>query len=225
MTWLRRAWSWALDYLYVGWWQLRHAVTRSPGAEYARGERAPVLLLPGVYETWEFLRPVADIVNGLGHPVHVIRELGHNRGPVADMAALAQHYVTERGLRGVVILAHSKGGLIGKHMMVHDDTDARIDRMIAINTPFGGSVYARYALGRTLRAFSPRDRTLAMLGGRAEVNARITSIFAEFDPHIPGGSSLDGATNVRLPVSGHFRVVASRELLDEVLSSLEGSSG
>lgn len=215
MTLLGRAWSWALDYAYVGWRQVRHVVTRPPGEAFALGDRVPVLLLPGVYETWELLRPVADIAGELGHPAHVVRGLGRNRGRVADMAAVAQRYVEEHSLDRVVLLAHSKGGLIGKHMLVHD-ADGRIDRMIAINTPFGGSRYARFAPGRTLRDFSPSNPTLSMLAGRVDVNSRITSIYAEFDPHIPGGSYLEGATNIRLPVSGHFRIIATQELHDAI---------
>lgn len=219
MRWMRRLWWWGLDYVYAGWQQVRGVVRRTPGEEWARGDAAPVLLLPGVYETWGFLRPVAEIAAELGHPVHVVTALGRNRGPVADMAAVARCYVDDYDLVGVVVVAHSKGGLIGKRMML-DDADGRIDRMIAVNTPFGGSRYARYVLGRTLREFSPRAETVRSLAAEVDVNARIVSIFAEFDPHIPEGSHLEGATNVRLPIAGHFRVLASRELRDAVRDAL-----
>lgn len=225
MSLLERAGSWMLDYAYVVGWQVRHALARSPLEHCPEGPLAPVLLLPGVYETWEILRPVADRVSRLGHPVHVITGLGRNRGRVAEMASLAQRSVDERGLENVAIIAHSKGGLIGKHMMVHDDRGSRIDRMIAINTPFHGSRYARYALARAIRDFSPRDRTIGMLARELEVNARITSIYAEFDPHIPGGSRLDGATNIVLPLAGHFRPIASELLLDAVEDSLRSPRG
>ena len=43
------------------------------------------------------------------------------------------------------------------------------------------------------------------------VNGRIVSVFGHFDPHIPDGSALDGATNVLVPASGHFRVLGSRQ--------------
>jgi hypothetical protein len=50
-----------------------------------------------------------------------------------------------------------------------------------------------------------------MLGRETSVNGRIVSVFGPFDPHIPEGSALDGATNVRVPMPGHFRVLDSRE--------------
>ena len=49
-----------------------------------------------------------------------------------------------------------------------------------------------------------------MLGNEHSVNGRIVSVFGRFDPHIPDGSALDGATNVLVPASGHFRVLGSR---------------
>ncbi len=47
-------------------------------ASYAAGSARPVVLVPGVYERWQFLRPIADALAARGHPVHVIPELGIN---------------------------------------------------------------------------------------------------------------------------------------------------
>lgn len=208
------------DRLYQIRQQATHIVGGSPSPRYARGELAPVLLLPGVYETWQFLRPVADRLNALGHPIHTLRELGHNRLTIVASAALAQSYLDSRDLAGVVIVAHSKGGLIAKHMMVLDDRAGRIDSLVAINSPFGGSTLANWAPVRTLRAFSPRDETVMTLAANLAANARITSIYSRLDPLIPGGSELEGATNVCLPMVGHFRPLSSVALFAEVEGAL-----
>ncbi len=227
---VRNGWSWALDYAYVGFWQAQGFVLRvDPGTylepsmpqEQQEQPRPPVVLLPGIYEQWQFMRPVAELLHGLGHPVHVVTGLRWNTAPVAESAAVVVAYLREHDLRDVLVVAHSKGGLIGKYAMLHeDDQDVagarRIARMIAIATPFGGSVYARLFLLRSIRAFSPGDRTVRMLGKQLEVNRRITSIWGAFDPHIPGGSRLEGATNVPLRTSGHFRIIGQRELLEAV---------
>jgi hypothetical protein len=215
----RRAWLWFLDYLYAVRHQLTAAIRRPPPNSYLSGDRAPVLLLPGVYETWAFLRPLADRLQSAGHPVHVVPQLGRNRWPIAEAAAIAQHYVVDRGLFGVVIVAHSKGGLIGKHMMLVDDLEGRIDRLVAIAAPFGGSAYARFFPNRTIRAFLPTELTLALLAENESVNARVTSIFAEFDPHIPAGSALKGATNIQVAGGGHFRLLSNPDVQNAVLSA------
>ena len=150
----RNAWAWVLDYRYVVYWQARGLLDRTDPADYLDppGTAAPVLLLPGIYERWQFLRPVADLLRDKGHPVHVLTRLRWNTAPVAASAEHVAAYLEEHDLREVLVVAHSKGGLIGKYAMLHADPEGRIARMIAIATPFAGSRYARYFLARSIRA-------------------------------------------------------------------------
>lgn len=217
---IRRGWSWYIDYVYVAFWQVRHFFSRGVPEEFASGSLPPVLVLPGVYETWQFLRPIARTLNERGHPVHVVRELGYNRATIPDSAAVAQRYLDEHGLNDVILVAHSKGGLIGKHMMLFNDTDRRISQLVAIATPFGGSIYARFFLNRAVRAFSPSDPVLQLLAANVIADARITSIYGEFDPHIPAGSRLEGATNVLLPVTGHFKLLGTAAVEQAVVTAI-----
>ncbi|MCU1571315.1 MAG: alpha/beta hydrolase [Naasia sp.] len=220
---LGHAWYWLLDYLYVAYWQVQGFLFRIDPSHYRGPELTgrPVLLIPGIYETWQFMRPVADLVRKRGSPVHVVPTLHWNTATVASSADLVAEYLEEHDLRNVLVVAHSKGGLIGKYAMLRRDPSGRIARMIAISTPFSGSVYARWFLLRSIRDFSPADPTLRMLGEQLEANSRITSIWGAFDPHIPGGSRLEGATNVVLHSSGHFRIFGQRDLLEAVGLALD----
>jgi triacylglycerol lipase len=218
---LRRWWAWTLDYAYIAFWQVLAFFRRAAPGRYGDGDRAPVLILPGVYETWPVMKPLADLLNRIGHPVHVVRTLGRNRGRVPEMAKRAAAYVAAADLTGVVIVAHSKGGLIGKYLMANLDPDDRIDRMVALNTPFAGSLYARWIPGATMRDFSPTDVGLLALSEQIEVNARVTSIYGDFDPHIPGGSELVGATNLRLHTMGHFRTISQPVVAAAVLAAVD----
>jgi triacylglycerol lipase len=214
--------GWALDYIYALRWQVQGNLGHVTPADYELPDAAeqPVLLIPGVYETWQFMRPVADRLHAAGHPVHVVTALRRNTATVPASAELVGDYLKLHDLRSVIIVAHSKGGLIGKQAMLHDE-DQRIERMIAISSPFSGSAYARYLFSPALRIFSPTDATLRMLGEQLEINSRITSIWSTFDPHIPGGSQLVGAKNIRLPGVGHFRILGSRRLLETLDEALE----
>lgn len=218
----KRVWAWVLDYAYVGFWQVHGFLFREDPARYlapAQGApdgKAPVLLIPGIYETWQFMRPVAEHLHRAGHPVHVVQKLGYNRGTVEAMAQLAAGYLEEHDLTGVVVVAHSKGGLIGKFLMSMSSTTTRISRLVAVNTPFSGSIYANFFLLPSIRAFSPQNPTLQTLRANLELNARITSIYGRFDPHIPRGSYVEGARNVQLETMGHFRPIADPRVLREI---------
>lgn len=220
MTLVQRFIAWWLDYAYAGYWTVRHLLGGNDATRFLGGDRSPVLVLPGVYETWQFMRPVAERLHAAGHPVYVVPGFGHNSGTIPEMAARAQKYLETVDLRGVIIVAHSKGGIIGKHMMIVDDVDRRVTCVIAVNSPFGGSRYARFARSSPLREFLPTAETLQLLAKNAVVNTRITSIYSQYDPVLPDGSFLDGATNVELPVGGHFRLLATPLLLDAVQAAL-----
>ncbi len=131
------------------------------------------------------------------------------------LAALAA-----RDLRDVALVAHSKGGLIGKAAML-EDVDGRIDRLVAVATPFSGSRMAFYTIVPALRAFRPSHPDIRRLVGEQAVNARITSIQPAFDPHIPEGGDVEGGTNVRLGVVGHFRVLEDPAALAAVIAAVE----
>ncbi|MCU1473644.1 alpha/beta hydrolase [Amnibacterium sp.] len=221
MTPAEKAWSWALDYRYAVAHQAQAVLDRTDPARYRDGgTRRPVVVLPGIWETWHFLKPLIEHLHHAGHPVHVLAELGWNGGSVDAAAGLTVQHLRDHDLTDVMIVAHSKGGLIGKAAMLDAVEGGRVDAMAAISAPFSGSVYARYAPIRSIRAFSPRDPTTLRLAANREVNARITSIYGEFDPHIPGGSELPGATNVRVPVGGHFRILADARTLSALDEAL-----
>jgi alpha-beta hydrolase superfamily lysophospholipase len=214
-----------IDY---GWaYSLRLARLRAhhDPAAYREGTGSAVLLLPGVYETWHFLEPVAAHLNALGHPVHVVPAFGRNLKPIPEMAELAIDYLVGNDLRNTSIVGHSKGGLIGKMVMLSAEGAARITAMVAINSPFGGSAYARYLPIPRLREFVPTHDTITALAKNAEVNARITSVFSEWDPIIPNSSVLEGATNIRLPVNGHFLILDRPDLMRVIDDAIATAGG
>lgn len=245
---VRRALWWTADYLYAAkrqfaillppWSLTRHRRT-PPGWRAGSAGLPEVVLLPGVYEHWTFLRPLGDALAAAGHRVRVIHGLGVNRRAIPATAERLEQALSDLPLpdAGRVLVAHSKGGLIGKHLLVTTGAavaaaveasaggDAAaaaasapqephrpalgVIGLVAVATPFGGARRARLFLDPSIRAFLPGNETIVMLGRESSVNGRIVSIFGPYDPHIPEGSALDGATNVGVPTPGHFRVLAS----------------
>ena len=213
------AW-WGQDYVYAVAAQLR-AVGPGYPDDLTAGTLRPLVLLPGIYETWRFLEPLAQALHERGHPVHVVTGLGSNRRPVVESARQVADLLRERDLNDVVLVAHSKGGLIGKHLMAFDPAGERVRAMVAVATPFGGSRYSNLMPTPSLRAFRSGDATMRALAAAADVNSRIVSVFGAFDPHIPEGSELAGGRNVRLDGGGHFRVLADPRVVAEVIRAAE----
>ncbi|GEO94137.1 hypothetical protein KTU01_02600 [Kocuria turfanensis] len=199
--------AWAQDYAYALRWQAAGVLGRWDPAHYrapADPDRSPVVLIPGIYESWTFLLPVAGLLREHGHDVHVVEDLKFNTGTIEEMAELVDAHLRTAGVERCVLVAHSKGGLIGKHLLAHHNRDAGIHGLVAVNTPFSGSQLARLLPLSTIRVFLPHSPELTALTTQQAVNRDIVSIYGRFDPHIPGGSRLEGAHNVQLETRGHF---------------------
>src|SRR3954447_25416397 len=126
---IRRGLWWASDYLYAA--RRQAAILRPP---WSIGRRRPaprpwasgsatlpeVILLPGVYEHWTFMKPLGDALSAAGHRVSVIHGLGINRQDVAKTSERLARTLAAAPppAAGRVLVAHSKGGLIGKHLLV-----------------------------------------------------------------------------------------------------------
>lgn len=214
---LRNGWWWVQDYAYAVYWQVRGFLPGRKAEEYLSGSKRPILVIPGILESWHFMRPLIERLNEEGHPVHVVAALRRNYRSVADGTDLVAHYLTERDLWNVAIVAHSKGGLIGKLLMAELDPENRVSHMIAVAAPFSGSRYADWMLLPALRSFSPMNATTVRLGLNLLVNSRITSIYGVFDPHIPERSELPGAENIEIPTGGHFRILECPEVVGLVV--------
>lgn len=215
--------AWARDYAWITRAQAAAWLRPPPGDALRGGSRAPVVLLPGIYETWPVMSGLARALHAAGHPVHAVPALGLNHGTLADAARLAVARVVELDLCGAVLVAHSKGGLVGK--LVLGDPDAglrsgRVTGLVAVNTPFAGSVLARWFPVRSVRALAPGDPYLRALAHEVATHARIWSLHARFDPHVPGVSELPGAANVTLPLDGHFRLLGDPLLHAEVVAAV-----
>jgi pimeloyl-ACP methyl ester carboxylesterase len=212
---------WALDYTYAGYWQLygllqRHKIDDRPASQPTDAE--PVILIPGVYENWSFMIPVANILSANGYNVHVVRELGYNTGTVEDMARIVRAYIHSQKIGSYTVVAHSKGGLIAKYLLMMPASNVR--QAITINTPFGGSRYAKLFLQKNIRNFSSTSSIMKTLATNTAANTHVVSIYGRFDPHIPEGSYLDGATNIQLDTYGHFRVLNDPRVHDAILTAL-----
>lgn len=217
----REALWWAQDYLYASRAWVASLLGSDGPDDYHTGSQRPILVVPGVYENWRFMRPVIRALHDAGHPVHVLPDLGHNLAPIAEGAKAVRDYLEDHDLRGVAVVAHSKGGLIGKLAMTAElAEDARIAVVVAICTPFGGARLARYLPWPALRPLVPGHPSLVELAAAQAVNSRIVSLYGVFDPHIPEGSELPGATNIEVPVAGHFRILTRPETVRAVLAAV-----
>src|SRR3989344_5464630 len=149
---------WVRDYLHAAKEQVASFLVQKPPDHYLRHiihGKCPLILIPGVLEKWHFLHAIADPLSRQGHPVYVLEHLGYNTRTIHESAELVRKLIDEQHLYDAVIVAHSKGGLIGKYVLAHRNSDNRVRKVIAIATPFRGSRIAHLIPARFLRELSP----------------------------------------------------------------------
>lgn len=217
------------DWAHVIAQQARALLDRTPPDAFATGHLAPVVLLPGIWEPWRYLLPLARRLHALGHPVHPLPSLGWNGRPIEASLDRAREELASLALDRPVLVAHSKGGLIGKALLVETlarEAASAPSGLVAVCTPFGGSNLSWRVFTRTpLGLFAPGGATVLALAAEQAVNSRIVSIGSAWDEMIPNGSFLAGARNITVPVPGHFRPVASDGIVPLVHEQVQVLSG
>jgi pimeloyl-ACP methyl ester carboxylesterase len=221
---IKKITNWARDYFYF---MKGHSfMFHKPPKHYlgfVLGDKSPVILIPGVYSKWQFLKAIADPISLKGHPVYAVEHLGYNTRAIDHSAKLIRELIDEKNLRNVIIIAHSKGGLIAKHLLAYDNQDGRVVKVITIATPFLGSHAVKFLPGKTFKELHPESEMIKKLHSQSDVNHKIVSIFGEFDNHVwpTGNCRLDGAKNIQVNVYGHHKILFNKHVLSIVLDEIE----
>ncbi len=183
---------------------LKHAV---------EGKKA-IVILPGILEHWSFMRPIADTLSFDGHPVYVIPKLKNNLLDIPSSALIVEEFILENNIDDAVIVAHSKGGLVGKYFLEYFNKDARVKGMVALATPFSGSTLAKLIPRKAFLELLPDSAIIRELDARKIANEKIISITPSFDNYVSAkdGSFLGGAReNIVVAISGHHAVISNKE--------------
>ena len=222
-----KAGAWLIDYGYMLRGTLSMVIHREPPQHYLGHvveERAPVILIPGVLNKWGFMKHLGDTISRLGHPVYIVPELGYNISSIPASAKILRALIEKENMSGAILVAHSKGGLIGKYLLAHHNTGNRVLGMVAIASPFSGSAMTELFPQETFKELRTDSDIIKDLEQHRSVNEKIISIIPEYDNHVwaDQGSFLDGAfENVEVPIQGHHKVLFSGIVLQTVLDSIE----
>jgi triacylglycerol lipase len=147
-------------------------------------------------------------------------------------AALGRHIeriCRETGHEQVHVVGHSMGGLVARYLVQRLGGDHRVESLVTLGTPHGGSRWAHMLptpLVRQLRPGSPLIRELAEPA--PSCRTRITAIYSDLDqmvvPSAAGRCDHPDlrARNVLFRGIGHMSLPIHRGVVDEVAATLAG---
>jgi len=218
---------WIVDYCYFFLGKVLMLVHTNPPKHYLGyviKDKIPVILIPGISVKWGFLKHLGDSISHLGHPVYVISKLKFNLLDIPQSAKLIRETVDENHLKNAIIIGHSKGGIIGKYFLIHENKDNRVKGLIAIGSPFSGSKIVHHLRGIAFKELAPESKTIKDINSNRKANAKIISIMPEFDNHVwsEKKSYLDGALlNITFPVKGHHKIVFDQKSIEKIIELIE----
>ncbi len=225
--------AWIEDYVYMLRGAIAGVIFRAPPKEYLGyviENKNPIIIIPGIFAKWAFMKTVADELSSLGHPVYIVSSLDYNLFSIPVSAIKVEEVV--RQIHGdypntsIIFVAHSKGGLIGKYFLSHYNKEGFVSKMISIATPYSGSSMVQLLPLDSVQELKTDSSLIIDLQKNKEVNRMIVSLSPEYDNHVwaEKGSYLEGAKNISIPVRGHHRILFDERVLSIIQDEVEEHS-
>ncbi len=218
--------GWAKDYLQAAHAHVHAVLVKKPPKHFlghiVHGKK-PIILIPGYLEKWNFLRTIANPLSHAGHPIYVVKNLGYNSKEIHFSSKLVFELINEFNLKDVVIISHSKGGLIGKYMLSFNNDDGVIEKLIAVATPWAGSNIVKLVPHKSAKELHPKSEIIEKLKQQDKINHKIVSIYGVYDNHVWPTKSchLDGAKNIEVNTHGHHTILFDKEVVKIIEKEFE----
>ena len=204
--------GWLVDYWYMLLGAIGSIIYHKPPRhylEYTKEGKIAVILIPGILGRWGFMKKLGDKISLEGHPVYIVPKLGYNLYSIPSSAKTLRSVIMrilskkgflktyipkgaievrktieEENIEGVILVAHSKGGLIGKYLMIHHNADNSVLGMVAIATPFSGSAMVNLIPIESFKEMKMDSEIIRDLDTHKTINKKIISIIPEYDNHV-----------------------------------------
>lgn len=206
--------SWLRDYYFAfrAWWgDLTNPRFPMEFTHPPEIQGLPVILLPGLYGGWHFLKYLARDLSRDGHPVYLPPGLNFMMDPATNLADRVEKFLSDWGLNQVILLGHSKGGLVGKLLLDRPELSHKIALLITIATPFHGSTPAAFIMRPEFQELKPESPLIQKINAVQSENNKIVSVYGRIDNLVWPIESceLPGALNVQIDCFGHHEILSN----------------
>ncbi|RRJ87894.1 hypothetical protein EG850_03300 [Gulosibacter macacae] len=211
------------------YWQTRSLVRLTPPPQLLAGDPSlpVVLLIQGWSTTWRFMEPIAEALDRAGYRVRMLPQLGRMTGSSDHLTELVMRYLqSHRELLPVVLVTHSRGGIIAKKLLQRDPEGEFVLGAVTLSAPFSGAKAARLIRAElpgleAVTLLRPGSPALHELARETAANSRITTISPIVDEIVGSGGALPGARNLAVSSIGHNLLLAEPRVHRAVVAEVE----
>ena len=138
---------------------------------------------------------------------------------VPQLARRIEEVRRATGADKVTLVAHSMGGLVCRSYLARTALRERVDRLVTLASPHGGSELARIGIGQNAREMEPGSQWLRDLADRSHCRSPAVSIRTPHDNYVMPQDSqrLPGARISNWHGIGHLAVLYARPRAAELL--------
>lgn len=199
-------------------------LTRPP-KEWSRGDKGNVILIPGFADNHYYLTYIGNELNHLGFKIHVLSNFNTTRYTIDRLAARLAKYIKTNDLDDVILIGHSKGGLVAKYAADHyPSIDEHIRYIFTIATPYRGVYWGKFKWIPYAWEFNPLNPVLEQINKETEISSRLINIYSRIDNVIIPNSSLYyeyARANIKVNFIGHTGILNNPEVVLQITSHLD----
>jgi len=194
---------------------IRSYLYHKPPQTWNTGHKGDIVLIQGLHERWIPLKKIADVINQKGYRIHIINELETNTKPVSVCCQLVSEYIIKRDLKEVILVTHSKGGIIGMELLKDPKINQRVKKLISIACPFQGSIFSFFF--PYTHELMPSSELIKSLHRGVDIK-KVINLFPGIDNHVIPNKNLklDNCINIQLDIFGHTRILEHGFTIQEI---------
>jgi triacylglycerol lipase len=186
-------------------------------------ERPPILLVHGYgcsRAAWWWLRRRLEARGWVVATINLEPIYADIECYIEPLAQRIDTVLAETGASRLVIVAHSMGGLVARAYLRRYGA-GRVQRLVTLGTPYGGSELARIAFGANGRQMVPGNDWLTQLA-ECPPAVETTTIFSPHDNYVMPQKNLElaGAQRRALDGVGHLAMLYSPRVADALLDAV-----
>lgn len=190
----------------------------------------PILLVHGYFSNrgiwWRFRTRLADAGLGPIYTVTLSPLWGSIDEMVPQLATKIEAICKQSGHENLIIVAHSMGGLVTRaYMASSPNAPARIEQLITLASPHGGTQMANFGVGQCVGEMNMKSGWLAALERSEQTmpHPPTVSIYTLNDDLVypPENSRLVWADNVPVAGVGHVALLFSKAIAERVIAEIK----
>lgn len=191
-------------------------------ADRLRGGQRVVLLVHGYgcsRGVWWRMRRRFEAAGYTVASVSLVPPYGSMGKMVPLLNARIEAVCAATGAKQLTLVAHSMGGLVCRSYLARHGI-ARVDRLVTLATPHGGTEIARVGFGKNAREMMPDSLWLQDMASE-RIAIPVISLRNPYDNYAmpQDRQRLPGASDVELPAVGHIAMLYDRRVADRVLAA------